>query len=174
MWSEDDGNDRLEGFDTAQVCMNGHVINACSQRSPEFNQKHCDECGARTITICQLCESLIRGLRMNTTILGGDARRDTVPPSFYYECGAAYPWVKDKLDAARELADILDDLNETEKEQLKLSLDALVKDSAKTPVAAMRFKQLVAKAGQGTADAFREILVSVVVEAARKQVWPTG
>lgn len=169
MWSDDDyGN--LEGFDTAQVCINGHMINVCFQRSPEFNQKHCDRCGAPTITTCQKCNSPIRGMRMNTTIMGGGAGRGTVPPNFCYECGEPYPWLSAKLEAARELADELELSNE-DKTLLKQSLDDIVTDSPKTTVASTRFKRLLTKAGQGAAECMKQVLYSVATEAAKKQIW---
>jgi hypothetical protein len=40
-------------------------------------------------------------------------------------------------------------------------------------LAATRFKKLVGKAGAGAAGGFKDILVSVVVEAAKKIIWPT-
>lgn len=30
--------------DTAQICLNGHLINSYYQDSPHNNQKYCDKC----------------------------------------------------------------------------------------------------------------------------------
>jgi len=48
-------------YDTAQICMNGHIINSMSKLHPEHNRKFCDKCGEPTITNCQKCNSPIPG-----------------------------------------------------------------------------------------------------------------
>ena len=48
-----------------------------------------------------------------------------------------------------ELADTQDTLDEKEKAELKRALDDIVRDTAKTPAAAERFKVLASKAGKG-------------------------
>ncbi len=47
--------------DTAQICLNGHVITTHANTSPDLMQKHCDKCGEPTITKCPNCKSDIRG-----------------------------------------------------------------------------------------------------------------
>ena len=56
----------------------------------------------------------------------------------------------------------------------KLPLDDLLHDSPMTQVAASRFKRLLSKAGHGAAESFRELLVDVVSEAAKKAIWGPG
>ena len=48
-------------YDTAQICINGHIINSMSISKPEHNKKFCDKCGEPTITNCQNCNAPIRG-----------------------------------------------------------------------------------------------------------------
>jgi hypothetical protein len=48
-------------YDTAQICINGHIINSMSKSHPEHNKKFCDKCGAQTITNCPNCNAPIRG-----------------------------------------------------------------------------------------------------------------
>ena len=93
--------------------------------------------------------------------------------SFCDECGKPYPWTEAKLKAAKELADLLDNLNPEERNLLKKSLDDIVRDTPQTTVAVTRFKKLVAKAGPVAADGFRKILVDVLSEAVRKAIWPS-
>ncbi len=52
------------------------------------------------------------------------------------------------------------------------SLDDIVRDTPKTTVAATRFKRILAKAGTGAGQAFRDILVDVISETAKKMIWP--
>ena len=96
-------------------------------------------------------------------------------PSFCPDCGKPYPWTEAKLKAAKELADELDNLSLEECELLKKSLDDIIvmEDTPQTPVAATRFKKLVAKAGQVAAQGFRDILVDIASETAKKLIWPS-
>jgi hypothetical protein len=76
------------------------------------------------------------------------------------------------LQAAQDLATVVENLSLEEKAQLRKSLDDLIRDTPQTQVAAMRFKQLMVKAGTATASAFRELLIDIASEAAKKALWP--
>ena len=93
-------------------------------------------------------------------------------PVFCPDCGKPYPWTAAKLNAAKELSDELDTLTKGERETLKKSLDDIVRDTPQTTVAAIRFKNLVAKAGKFAADGIKDIIVDVVSETAKKVIWP--
>ena len=93
-------------------------------------------------------------------------------PAFCLKCGTGYPWTESRLSAAREYVRELDRLSENEKGILSRSLDDLVRDTPNTPVAALRFKQLVAKAGNVAMEGFKTILVEVIAESAKRQIWP--
>jgi hypothetical protein len=155
-------------YDVAQICTNGHVTNSATNQRPQHSQKYCEQCGEGTITKCPGCQAEIRGEYHSSVV--SDAAFPA--PPFCIQCGHPFPWTKGRLDAARELAMELDGLLPEEREQLASSLDDLVRDTPRTPVAATRFKKLVSKAGAGAAGAFKDILVSVAVEAAKKTIWP--
>jgi hypothetical protein len=158
-----------EFYDTAQVCLNGHPTNSSADTYPQFNQKFCDRCGAPTITACERCNVPIRG-RYNS--LGSLDLTPYVPPSFCHNCGKPYPWTEAKLNAARELADELDQLTVSEKETLK-SLGDIIRDTTRTQVAATRFKKLMVKAGAQAAGVFRDLIVDIASETAKKAIWPS-
>ncbi len=155
-------------YDTAQICLNGHVINSFALSSPESNQKHCAECGVPTITACVDCKSLIRGYYHVAGVFAADHYHK---PSYCYDCGKPYPWTKASLDAAQELTDELEQLNAEERQQLKDSLPDLLKDTPRTAVAELRFKKLMKKAGAEAFNAMRSILIDIVSEAVRKSVF---
>jgi hypothetical protein len=85
-------------------------------------------------------------------------------------CGKPYPWTETALETARELIQELE-LSQEDKDTLEGTIDDLVTDSPKTQVAAMRFKRLVLKAGHGMLQVFRDILVDVASETAKKAIW---
>ena len=137
----------------------------------ESNKEYCDECGGKGISTCQSCNASIKG-RYSVRRPGIRQRLPYSLPHFCVNCGNPFPWTEAKLKAARELADEIGGLNEEERETLEKSLDDIVRDSPQTSVAAFKFKRLVSKTGKGAAEAFKDILVNVVVEAAKKTIWP--
>jgi hypothetical protein len=163
------GGTVLSGYDTAQICLNGHPINSTAEGYPQFNTKFCKECGAETITACPKCRAKIRGDYHSTGVFGAGAYE---PPRYCHECGSAYPWLESSLSSAREYIRELDRLDDNEKGLLSRSLDDLVRETPNTTVAALRFKKLVAKAGSTAADVFNKVLAGVIVEAAKREIWP--
>jgi len=77
------------------------------------------------------------------------------------------------MQGARDLSDELENLTPEEREQLKGSLDDIIRDSPQATVAATRFKRLAAKAGRTAADGLKEIMIDLVSETAKKIIWPT-
>jgi len=167
---------RERGYFTAQVCPNGHVVTQTFDATPQHSEQFCTRCGAKTLTACLGCGEPIRGAyQWGTTNLAGEPAGDWNyrPPSFCPQCGRPYPWTETSLKAARELADETEELSSDEREQLKRSLDDLVTDTPRTGLAIVRFKKLATKGGQVVAQGLKQILVSVVTEAVRKQIWPS-
>jgi hypothetical protein len=158
----------LEGHDTSQICMNGHIINSSAESFPEFNTAFCNQCGAATMTACPKCKGKIRGSYSSPGVFGVG---EYTPP-FCDKCGSAYPWTESRLSAAREFIRETDSLNENERVLLERSLDDLVRDTPNTPVAALRYKKLVTKAGGAAADVLNKVLAGVIVEAAKRVIWP--
>jgi len=155
-------------YDTAQICLNGHVISTMASSSPQSNQKYCAECGVQTITACTYCNSPIRGYYHIRGVFGFS---DYHKPSYCYNCGKSYPWTVASLEAASELADELEKLTADERQQLKESFPDLVKNTPKTVVAETRFIKLMKKAGSETYDSMKSILIDVVSETVKKSLF---
>ncbi|WP_318582892.1 DUF2321 domain-containing protein [Bacillus paranthracis] len=156
-------------YDITQICLNGHIINDTYKKYPEHNQDFCEDCGEKTITACRGCNADIRGARHDYN--GTDLWVET-PPNYCAHCGQAYPWTETALEAAKELAQEIDGLTEEERELLSKSIDEIVKGGPKTVVATTRFKKIATKFGAGIGNAFRDILVDVASESAKKMLWP--
>jgi len=156
-------------YDVSQICLNGHTITRSVHRSPEFIKRFCPTCGAQTITACPYCNNSIQG---EYHVEGVVARsEDPPPPNFCHNCGQSYPWTQRKIESAKALADEFDDLSSSEREKLKQSLDDLYRDTPQTEVAAIRFKKIMAKVGQESYAAMKQIIIEVLSEAARKSIF---
>lgn len=156
-------------YDIAQICLNGHIINDMHDTHPEYNQKFCEDCGEGTITTCQECNTSIDGTLL---MPNGTCIYLETPPNYCAHCGKPYPWTKTALEAAKELAQEIDGLSPEEREILSKSIDEIVKGGPKTVVATTRFKKIATKFGAGIGTAFRDILVDVASESAKKMLWP--
>ncbi len=156
----------LEGYDTAQICENGHVITRLAETDTRSKQDYCSNCGARTITHCVHCQRKIRGH------LHQSGAHEKVVPKFCHGCGTSYPWTERGVRAAKELLTEANKLTVDERESLSSSLDDLIRETPNTPVAVNRFKKFLPKAGREIAEGIRSILVDIISEAAKKSMWP--
>jgi hypothetical protein len=159
-----------EGYDIAQICKNGHIINTEANLQSEHNQRYCSRCGAECIARCPACNMFIKGayLYINFSPNLGFTR-----PKFCANCGDAYPWTKIAVQSAKEMADELDTLTDSEKAVLKQSFDEIVKDTPQTKVAATRIVKLIAKGGEKVGSIIKDSLVDFISEAAKNIIFPS-
>jgi hypothetical protein len=74
------------------------------------------------------------------------------------------------VEAAKQLA--AEAQLDIEREQFAEIIENIVRDSATTSVAAARLRQLMTTAKPYVSEAFRQILLGVSTEAAKKIIWP--
>jgi predicted RNA-binding Zn-ribbon protein involved in translation (DUF1610 family) len=100
--------ERQSWRDTMQVCVNGHVINAGSQKYPEYNKDFCTQCGAKTITQCQKCSSPIPGDLQDTgvAVIGFHAPA----PEFCQHCGEKFPWTNKESKKVQNKPGAIEDI----------------------------------------------------------------
>ena len=155
-----------EGYDTAQICENGHVITRGAESSPQYREDYCSKCGAKTTMTCGHCSEKIRGY-----LHGSMSFHEEPAPAFCHKCGKPYLWTEKSVNAAKELIAEAQALSAEEKEALSKSVDDLVRDTPSTQVAVTRFKKFLPKAGREVAEGVRSVLVGIVSEAAKKALW---
>lgn len=156
-----------DGYDVAQVCLNGHVVNSSTLREPQFCAPHCSRCGEKTITACPHCKVGIRGRYWTEIVVGPKYH----PPAHCHACGKPLPWTERALESAREAAMELEGVSETEREALAGSIEHLMTDTPKTQVAVTRAQRILAKAGHDAYEAFKKVATDIVSEAVRKQLF---
>jgi hypothetical protein len=157
-----------QGYDIAQICINGHYITDRYDSRPEFRKKFCKKCGQPTIHECQECKSPIQGYfhRPNVTSL----LSYPPPPAFCHECGEPYPWTTAKIEAAREYVDELEELDIQEKASFKISIDEIAKDTPKGEVAIKRISKLMKKLSGDAYKQMKQILVEISSETLKKLI----
>ncbi len=156
------GRNCYVGYDVAQICITGHVVNDAARASPEHNQKFCIRCGAETMEVCRGCNAPIRGRYHNVRVL----MLTTPAPIFCHECGKPYPWTECRLRDADELADIVEGLEDAERNSLKSCFPDLIRDTPKATAAAVTMTKLCKKSGEVAVLGFKQIFVDVVSKTA--------
>ena len=157
-------------YDTAQVCLNGHVITSCINLYPDAGSAFCVECGAATISECPTCGQPVRGSQHTSGMELYDEVYEV--PAFCPCCGHPYPWTEKRLTAARSIAEALPDLTGEEKGLLVRDMDDLVRDTPATPLAVSRFKKILVKIGGEAAAVLKSVLINVITETAKNAIWP--
>ena len=158
-----------EGYDSAQICLNGHVVNSMALTESGHNKKFCDQCGTSTTMECSQCKSKIKGPYHYPNIVSIGFGYDA--PKFCDNCGNKYPWTETQLQVTRELIELADELNATEKEDLNLNIEELVKESPKVPVAQIKVKKLLSKVDKNISDGIHDALAEIISKTIQKNIW---
>lgn len=163
------GSRALDYFDIAAVCESGHVINAETQEHPEHNAKFCQHCGAPAVLACvnPKCSQAIRGVHHSAS---ASSSAPWSPPAHCRECGTAFPWTVKK---ARELADVIDDLEEVtpeDKASMKAHVGDIICPTAESGRAVRIFKKVLGKLGASTQKVFENVLSAVATSYAKEQM----
>lgn len=151
--------------DIALICENGHIVNDSVKTYPEDNSEFCQECGAKNISNCPSCGKLIDGKRHTEDCIAFDSIE---LPKYCKHCGQAYPWTKAKIEAVEEIVDLMDELNEDEKQQLKETTAMIATDNPKTTVGVLKIKKYLGKVGETLGNTAQKVFVDLASETAVK------
>jgi hypothetical protein len=157
----------------AQVCLNGHVVTSKSN-DLEIEQPFCSICGQPVINKCENCSTPVRGSFREPSVIDPPywyPKTSYHKPAYCYQCGNAFSWTKRGKEAAYELIEFDDNLNATEKDDFKASINDLIIESPKTNLATVKFKTFVSKAGGELGKGLKEILIDLVSETVKKSIW---
>lgn len=163
----------MDYYQTAQICLNGHCITSTYENDPLDRQPFCDQCGAKTIIECPSCHAKIRGSYTygdNSTFFGGLGYK---VPAFCSQCGAPFPWTQTALDVAAALINEEDELSSNDREALVEVLPAIINQTPKTSLAAVRFKKALSAAGEFTKDGLRQFAIDFGCELFKKLLFGT-
>jgi len=154
-------------YNTAQICLNGHVINDSYNRKSDNNREHCEKCGARTIIKCPNCNEDIRGAKYSLSYIGASPYAGKIfsgdpyvksgkyeRPAFCSNCGNPYPWTEKKIKAACEK-----------------SIDDIIKETPETKLAVTRIKKLLPKVGKEAGNIFKDLIADIASESVKKMLW---
>lgn len=161
------------GYDVAQICLNGHIINERAKGVPVHNKNFCDKCGKETITKCEKCGAEIRGYHRVPNVISISSEPMEIP-KFCHNCGEMYPWTKSKFQALSEVVDLMEELEEIEKEELKQASELISTDNPKTQVGVLKIKKYLDKVSDTMGDVAKNLIVEIASEIAIKYMKEIG
>lgn len=160
----------MGNYDTAQICINGHIITDSYNSSPSLRQDFCSECGAKTIITCQCCGQRINGDYNVSGVICLSGMNKA--PNYCHKCGKPYPWTQLSLEATEELLAIEDSLSADELSYLHENMNSLLVDTPKSKLVATKFKLALGKISSTTASAIKDIIVDIASESVKKIILP--
>lgn len=157
-------------YNTALICLNGHIATDSLETVPEVYSPFCRNCGKETISNCAHCDSPIRGRFVSIYDrhpFGSLYRR----PNNCHNCGKQFPWVGLATQSARKTIDYMRELTPQEKAEFKELLDDLVAETPSTPVSTLKANQMLKKVSPVLVDAFKQIVIGVVLESIKHKIF---
>ena len=165
------GYDSDSQYDVAQICLNGHLINDATKKSPDFSSKYCRKCGQSTIDHCPFCNVPIKGRYHSPGTPWITSSKDSPVPLYCHDCGKPYPWTQATLDTAMELVSDEDGLTETDKTIIAENLPHIIAQTPRTPLAASRIKKVHVKMSEVGQEGFKQLLADITTESAKVILW---
>lgn len=132
-------------FYTAYICGNGHVISAKSGVCP---YTYCPDCGAKIISKCPSCGSVIRGVVNDSW----SYVYDFTVPAYCPDCGKPFPWTVAAIETASALLDVAPELAPEHRELFRKLIPDAVSETPRTPLAAAACKRLLEAADSVIAE----------------------
>ena len=155
-------------YETAQICKNGHVIDAVNELS-DLAKSFCPKCGQGIIIKCEQCDSPIQGrIHIDSVI---SSRRLERSPAYCYNCGKPFPWTVSNLASINELLDLDDKLSDKEKDVIRDCVPDLLAETPKTQVAVVKSKILMKKMGDDTFNAVKVSISGFASETVKKALF---
>jgi hypothetical protein len=158
-----------EGFDTAQICLNGHLINRCAVLIPIDNKKFCQKCGVKTITACPKCNEYIKGEYHYPNQTKPDLHY--VIPKCCDNCGNPYPWTETMIKCASELIGFSDKIEPSELIDFSSNISDLILETARVPIAQLKIKKYLEKAGPVLSENIHQILSESISDKIKEFIW---
>lgn len=151
-------------YDTAQVCMKGHVVTTTSEFSPERMSDFCEKCGEKTMTHCSECGSPIRGYYSSLDL---PYVTEYKLPKHCGGCGAPYPWTERMTRTLIGAVEECKEIGPNDLSKLRKSAADIVSNTPKTKQASILMASLLVKMSKNHQDVIKDLLVKFACEAAK-------
>lgn len=165
-------------FANALVCENGHLISGDLRKFPS-GSRYCPQCQAPILNSCPHCRAPIHGtqymISISRNFSEGAGPSDLFPDVPLYQrnekeykeahvdaycpyCGKPYPWTEKLLDEADQIVDLMDELTDEQKKQLKATFPDLIGETPHAQSSACLAASILHAVSDIGASALRRVL----------------
>lgn len=124
-------------------------------------------CGTLVITACSHCSSPIRGRAIYHDDEGDYLTSEQLDPASYcYSCGSPYPWTQQNLDALDETLELLIELDDEKKREVRQAVRDVLVESPRSAPAVLRIKKIA----KGMEALGRQIMVEFITKIAAESL----
>ena len=171
-------------YETAQICENGHIITIRYNSEPYSRKDFCPECGAKTFTKCPHCHKPLQGSLVQkelviTQIRGyfDDYQKDNDVyedvyyddkfkfPNYCYNCGEPFPWTKTLFKETSEIVDLMNELSDEQKEDLKKYIRSIVLNRDNPKLSAIKLSEALKFVSKELVQALASTLSGKIVSS---------
>lgn len=164
-----------DAWDVALVCLGGHLVNDRVRGEPSRNLDECPACGSETISSCPGCREPVPGFHYDQ---GYDSaspsfprgRALAAPPRYCPACGRPFPWTERVMSAVRLVIREMAALEVHERDQLRRSIDHIIRQTPQTPQAVRRINEALSRVGGESAETLRELFLSIASAEVKEQL----
>lgn len=147
------------------ICKDGHLI---FSRGFISGKEYCEICGAEMLDRCESCGNPIKTWETGGVVMVGNPKYDR--PAYCRNCGSPYPWTLAAINAATEIIEEEEGLDDAQREKLISSIPDFIAETPRTQLAVTRFKKFAQSAGKFTLEALRQFVIDFGCEFARQQL----
>ena len=165
-------------WDVALVCLGGHLINDRVRGDPSRNHEQCPTCGSEAISTCPGCREPVPGFHYDQ---GNDpasshprGRTLSAPPRYCPACGRPFPWTERVMSAVRMVIREMAALDGYERDQLRRSIDHIIRQTPQTAQAVRQINDALSRIGGESAQALRELFMSIASAEVKAQLVGDG
>jgi hypothetical protein len=161
-------------WDVALVCLGGHLLNDRVRGDPSRNLDECPTCGSEAISACPGCREPVPGFHYeqgdDQASLNPRGRALATPPRYCPACGRPFPWTERVMSAVRMVIREMAALDLHERDQLRRSIDHIIRQTPQTPQAVRRINDALSRLGGESAHALRDLFLSIASAEVKAQL----
>lgn len=151
-----------------EVCLNGHQKTIYS-KTIDNPGTFCEECGESIISQCLNCKAGIKGFKRVPGVIS--IGENIKVPRYCYHCSKPFPWTQILISNTEELLSLDPAFTATDINIAIKAIPDLISETPTTPVATIKFKQILSKATPVVKDAMYNLLVDVISETVKKSLF---
>ena len=146
----------MGSYDTAQICLSGHVITSAARQNPELRKEKCKKCGSSTIMACTNCALPIKGYYSVPGVINFSSKYSK--PMFCENCGKPYPWTESSIISCKGLVELSEVISESERDNVMNYIESIIKSDAYATISKVKLNRTLSVIEPDLKEAIEKII----------------